>query len=85
MSQSSSSMDSFATSRMAERLYKEVCVGLFEKVGCEIIALKAPVSHNKSLSVKGVALEHCNQRPDFIFLGFWLNNNIYKSFAEDVI
>ena len=51
----------------------------------EVIALKAAVCDDERLLVEVIAFQHFDQRPDFIFLRFRLDNRICKGTGAEVI
>ena len=51
----------------------------------KIVAFKPSVSYNQRFLRECVAFQHFNQCADFIFLWLWLNDDIGKGTAENVI
>ena len=64
---------------------EKICVRFFKDMRYEIIAFETSVSYNQRFLRECVAFQHFNQCANFVFLWLWLNDNIGKGTAENVV
>lgn len=64
---------------------EKIYIWLFEAVSDEIIAFKSAICDDERLLRECVTFQHIHQRANFVFLRLWLNDQVGKGAAENVI